>query len=277
MAVLALWAAMAMLALALWVEWGGGGRRRTLLAVLMIGLAPVAFTTAHAESVVDAPSRAALLDEGRSALGQQEFARAQAAFDRATGYTARLGGGMAAYRRADYPHAVDRLQAAVWLADSPRERMLALFDLGDALVLAGRYRAAVSAFDAVLALDPEHVPASINRRIAARLAQAAQRGADEKQPSFSGNALEQPKQIDPNRGARMSQQMLEGKGAGGGATGGRTVDEAKPFRLDEGLLQGARKKLERIRDRPRPAIRELLRQQPYKGTVGQRVSGEAER
>ena len=56
--------------------------------------------------------------------------------------------------------------------------------------------------------------------------------------------------------------------ASGSAEGG------EPFRLNEGLLQGARKKLERIEDRPRPVIEGLLRQQPYKSVVEQRLSGE---
>lgn len=277
-AVLVLWAAAVMLAWALWFEWGGAGRVRTLIALLSIGLAPVAFTAAHAEPVIDAAGRAALLDEGWTALDRREFARAQAAFDRAPGYAARLGGGLTAYRRADYPHAVDRLQAAVWLADSPEQRMLALFDLGNALVLSGRYRAAVSAYDAVLALDPEHDPAIRNRQLAASLIDAARQGPDENRPGFRGYSSSQPDPIDETQGARMSEQRLEGEGGGGGSqVASPPAGRQEPFRLDEELLQGARKKLERIEDRPRPAIEGLLRQQPYKSVVEQGLSGEERR
>ncbi|MBN2871802.1 MAG: tetratricopeptide repeat protein [Halothiobacillaceae bacterium] len=276
-AVLALWLAMVFLALGLWLEWGAGGRWRGGLAVLLIVLAPVAFTVAQAGAVVDTQVRSQALDEGWAAFQDGEFARAQAAFDQATGYAARLGSGLTAYRRADYPYAVDRLQAATWLADEPEERMLALFNLGNALVLTGRYRAAVSAFDAVLALDPEHGPAVRNRQLAATLAQEPQQGADENQPGFRGYSLQQPDPIDETQGARMSEQLLEGEGAGGGSTAASATGDGQSFRLDEGLLQGAEKKLERIEDRPRPVIEGLLRQQPYKAVVERRLSGEDER
>lgn len=278
LAVLALWLAMVALALHLWLEWGHrhgrGGAGRTALAVGLIVLAPILFTVAHAAPVVDRTTQRASLEEGWSALEAGEFARAQVAFDRASGYAARLGSGLTAYRRGDFPHAVDRLQAAAWLADSPEPRMLALFNLGNALVLVGRYRAAVSAFDAVLALDPDHEPARQNRHLAASLAEAARQGADEEQPGFRGYALQQPDPIDETQGARMSDEFLESEGGGSGPVASGGGRQGEPFRLDEGLLQGARKKLERIEDRPQPAIEGLLRQQPYKSVVEQRLSGE---
>lgn len=273
-AVLALWVAMVALALQLWLEWGTASRRRTLLAVALILAAPLAFTAAHAGPVVDAAEQETQLDAAWAAFEAGEFARAQAAFDRASGYAARLGSGLTAYRRADYPHAIDRLQSAVWLAESPEPRMLALFNLGNALVQAGRYRAAVSAFDAVLALDPQHDPALNNRQLAASLIKAAREGPSEDQPGFRGFDAMQPDPLDETQGARMSEEFLESQGGGSGPVASDSAEGGEAFRLNEGLLQGARKKLERIEDRPRPAIEGLLRQQPYKSVVEQRLSGE---
>jgi len=273
-AVLALWAAMVALALQLWFEWGASARRRTALAVTLILVAPLSFTVAQAAPVVDADAQETLLDEAWAAFEAGEFGRAQVAFDRASGYVARLGGGLTAYRRADFPHAIDRLQTAAWLAEAPEPRMLALFNLGNAMVLAGRYRAAVSAFDAVLALDAAHDPALRNRQLAASLIDAAREGPDEDQPGFRGFASMQPDPIDETQGARMSEEFLESEGGGSGPVASGSAEGGEPFRLNEGLLQGARKKLERIEDRPRPVIEGLLRQQPYKSVVEQRLSGE---
>ncbi|MCL7744891.1 VWA domain-containing protein [Guyparkeria hydrothermalis] len=273
-AVLALWVAMVALALQLWFEWGAAARRQTWLAVALILVAPLLFTAAHAGPVVDATEQETLLEEAWVAFEAGEFARAQAAFDRASGYAARLGSGLTAYRRADYPHAIDRLQSAVWLAESPEPRMLALFNLGNAFVLVGRYRAAVSAFDAVLALDPQHDPALRNRQLAASLIEAAREGPSEEQPGFRGFDAMRPDPIDETQGARMSEEFLESQGGGSGPVASGSTDSGEVFRLNEGLLQGARKKLEHIEDRPRPAIEGLLRQQPYKSVVEQRLSGE---
>ena len=273
-AVLALWVAMVALALQLWFEWGPSVRRKSGLAVALIVITPLLFTAAHAEPVVDADAQGTLLEEAWAAFESGEFARAQSTFDRASGYDARLGSGLTAYRRADYPHAIERLQAAVWLAEETEPRMLALFNLGNALVLAGRYRAAVSAFDAVLLLDPEHDPALRNRQLAASLIEAAREGPDEDQPGFRGFDSMQPDPLDETRGARMSEAFLESQGGGSGPVASGSADSGEAFRLNEGLLQGARKKLERIEDRPQPAIEGLLRQQPYKSVVEQRLSGE---
>mgnify|MGYP006291800139 FL=1 len=273
-AVLALWVAMAALALGLWFEWGAGGRRRTPLAVALIVVAPLLFTVAQAAPVVDADAQERHLKDGWAAFEAGDFGRAQAAFDRASGYAARLGSGLTAYRRADYPHAIDRLQAAAWLAEAPEPRMLALFNLGNALVLAARYRAAVSAFDAVLALDPDHDPALRNRQLAASLIEAAREGPSEDQPGFRGFDSSQPDPIDETQGARMSEQFLESQGGASGPLAGDPAAGSEAFELKEGLLQGARKKLEQIEDRPQPAIEGLLRQQPYKSVVEQRLSGE---
>lgn len=276
LAVLALWVAFAALLIHLWLEWGHSRRPLvTAMATLAAVLLPAVFTLAGAAPVVDAEMQRTQLQEGQAHLEAGEFIRAQTAFDRASGYAARLGGGLAAYRRGDFPHAVERLQAAAWLAETDRQRRLALFNLGNALVLAARYRAAVSAYDAVLALDPDHGPARQNRQIAVSLANVAgQREQSEEQPGFRGFDSQRPDPIDETQGAQMSEEFLEAEGSG---RGGRVADQPAAggeFVLNESLLQGARKKLERLDDRPQPPLRSLLRQQPYKGVVSDRLEGE---
>jgi len=274
LAVLPLWVAFVWLSLHLWLEWGMPGRSvRSAIVVLGLVLLPVVFTVAGAAPVVDAGAQRAYLGQGQAHLEDEDFVRAQTAFDRASGYAARLGGGLAAYRRGDFPHAVDRLQSAVWLAQTEEQRLLALFDLGNALVLAGRYLAAVSAYDAALLLAPDHEPARQNRHLAVSLANLAGQGVnEEEQPGFRGFEAQRPDPVDETLGARMSEEFLE---AQGGGRGGRVADQpdadGEGFVLNEALLQGARKKLERIEDRPQPPLRSLLRQQPYKAVVNDRL------
>lgn len=276
LAVLALWPAMAVLLLYLWLEWGGAagrGRRAWLVGGLLL-LLPLLFTAAEAAPVVEETERAGHLERGWTAMEAGEFARAQSAFDRATGFTARLGSGLAAFRRGDYPHAAERLQAAAWLAEDDEGRMLALFNLGNALTLAGRYGAAVSAFDAVLANDPEHTDAKHNRDLVASIRGAGVDERDEPQPEFQGYESVPERSVDETEGARMADEFLEAEGSGqGGQLADQSPGEGTAFALDEGLLSGARKKLERIEDRPRPPIEGLLRQQPYKAVVRDELTG----
>ncbi len=277
LAVLALWAAMVALVIHLVLEWGRPAGRRWRLAAIVAAavLAPVVFTVAGAAPLVDEAEREASLERAWEAFEAGEFARAQSDFDRAAGFDARLGSGLAAFRRGDYPHAVERLQAASWLAETDEQRMLALFDLGNALTLAGRYRAAVSAFEAVLAIDPEHNEARHNRDLVASMQGGGREEADEERPEFQGYETTQRREVDETQGAEMAEELLEAEGVGrGGAAAEQPRDDGEAFSLDEGLLGGARKKLERIEDRPVPPIDGLLRQQPYKSAVREGLVGE---
>ncbi|MGC8698421.1 MAG: VWA domain-containing protein, partial [Halothiobacillus sp.] len=94
----------------------------------------------------------AQITAGNAALKQGDYAEAQVAFGAAKGFAARLGAGVAALRRADFVFAVNQLQTALWLATTPQDQALAAFNLGDALVLTGRYPDALAAFNYVLGL-----------------------------------------------------------------------------------------------------------------------------
>ncbi|QGT79428.1 tetratricopeptide repeat protein [Guyparkeria halophila] len=272
LAVLALWVAMVALVIHLVLDWGLPGARRWRLAaiVLVAVLAPVVFTVAGAAPLVDEVEREAHLDQAWQAFEAGEFARAQIEFDRAAGFNARLGSGLAAFRRADYPHAVERLQAATWLAETDEQRLLALFNLGNALTLARRYRGAVDAFEAALRIDPEFEDARTNRDLVEALRGGAQEESLEPTPEFQGYESILRREIVEDDGAEMAEEMLESEGSGqGGAVAEQPPGDGESFVLDENLLGGARKKLERIEDRPVPPLDGLLRQQPYKSTVRQ--------
>ncbi|MFW5833175.1 MAG: hypothetical protein ACOCYE_03640 [Pseudomonadota bacterium] len=272
LAVLALWGAVVALVIHLVLDWALPGTRRWRVAaiVMAVVLAPVLFTVAGAAPLVDEVEREAHLDRAWQAFEAGEFARAQSDFDRAAGFDARLGSGLAAFRRADYPHAVERLQAASWLAETDEQRLLALFNLGNAMTLARRYRGAVDAFEAVLAIDPEHDDARHNRDLVASILGGGREEADEERPEFQGYDSNQPREVDETQGAEMAEELLESEGSGqGGAVAEQERGDGEAFALDEGLLGGARKKLERIEDRPAPPLDGLLRQQPYKSIVRQ--------
>ncbi|MFI9651646.1 tetratricopeptide repeat protein [Guyparkeria halopsychrophila] len=279
LAVLALWVAMVALIIHLVLEWGattGQGRGwRFGLVVLFAVVTPVVFTVAGASPLVDESEQKAHLEQAWQAFEAGEFARAQSAFDRVAGFNARLGSGLAAFRRADYPHAVERLQAASWLAETDQQRLLALFNLGNALTLARRYGGAVDAFEAALTIDPEHDDARSNRDLVEALRGGAQEESLEPTPEFQGYESTLRRELAEDDGAEMAEAMLEAEGSGqGGAVADQAPGDGEAFALDEGLLGGARKKLERIEDRPVPPIDGLLRQQPYKSVVRQGLTGD---
>ncbi|WP_322521409.1 hypothetical protein SR882_00520 [Guyparkeria halophila] len=279
LAVLALWVAMVALIIHLVLEWGARTRPgrgwRFGLVVLFAVLAPIVFTVAGAAPLIDESEREAYLDQAWQAFEAGEFARAQSDFDRVAGFNARLGSGLAAFRRADYPHAVERLQAASWLAETDPQRLLALFNLGNALTLARRYGGAVDAFEAALAIDPDFDDARTNRDLVEALRGGAQEESLEPTPEFQGYESMLRREIVESDGAEMAEEMLEAEGSGqGGAVAEQAPGEREAFALDEGLLGGARKKLERIEDRPVPPMDGLLRQQPYKSGVRQGLTGD---
>ncbi|MFN2381381.1 MAG: hypothetical protein ABR561_02370 [Guyparkeria sp.] len=278
LAVLALWVAMLALVLHLLLEWRANGRGRGWrlgLLMLAVVVTPALFTVAGAAPLVDEVERDAYLDTAWQAFEAGEFAPAQGSFDRVAGYNARLGSGMAALRRADYPHAVERLQAASWLAETDEQRVLALYNLGNALTLSRRYRGAVDAFEAALAIDPAFDDARTNRDLVEALRGGAQEESLEPTPEFEGYESSLRRELVESDGAEMAEEMLESEGAGrGGAVADQTRGQGEAFALDEGLLGGARKKLERIQDRPVPPLDGLLRQQPYKSVVRQGLVGD---
>ncbi|MGC9162547.1 MAG: hypothetical protein ACP5F9_03235 [Thiomonas sp.] len=98
-----------------------------------------------------------------------DFARAQALYAALPGFDARIGEGDAAYRRGAYAQAAQAFERALLLADTPAQRFIAFYNLGDALMhLPGKTREAVQAFDAARRIRPDDARALRNARLARR-------------------------------------------------------------------------------------------------------------
>lgn len=217
-----------------------------------------------ASSITQAADRSRIV-EGHQALSAGDFARAQVLFSAAKGYEARLGSGAAAYRRADFPFAVDQFQMALWTATTPTQRALALFNLGDALVMTGRYQAALDAFNGVLARQPDNTDARKNRDLVAKLLEKSAKNAKDS-PKFKGYQSATYGYYHEPTTSKMDQQIQQSSGAVGGTAGQATPSTAtaqEPFQVTEAIAASARKKLDLVNDQPAPLLDGLLRQQPY--------------
>lgn len=211
---------------------------------------------------------------GNRALEQGAYAKAQVEFSAAKGFGARFGAGLAAFRRADYPFAVDQWQAALWLASTPAQRAIAAFDLGNALTLTGRYDAALDAFNHVLSIQP--LPEKLsdaalnNRDIVQKILQTvAKNGKDS--PKFQGHQIATYGYYQEPTKSRMDKEIQKSEGMTQ-STASQPADSAAnapetPFVLNEATASSARAKLNLIHDKPAPLLDGLLRQQPYHAPI----------
>jgi Ca-activated chloride channel family protein len=206
---------------------------------------------------------------GNAALNQGDYAEAQAAFAAAKGFAARLGAGVAALRRADFVFAVNQFQMALWLAATPQDQALAAFNLGDALLLTGRYPDALAAFNYVLSLATAPTTLSdaarVNRDIVQKILQmAAKNGANS--AKFQGLQIAQyGYAVDP-ADSKMDKEIQKTEGVLSGSTGSAAATaspNAPAFVLNQADATSARSKLNLIHDQPAPLLDGLLRQQPY--------------
>lgn len=252
---------------AAWVAWPLAG----LLALSLGGLPSRTAQAAEASTskvsgaseVSGAVANRAAIQAGKSALAAGDYAQAQIDFGPAKGFAARFGSGVSAYRRGDYAFAVGQLQEALWLARDKTSRHLALFNLGDALVLVGRYQAALDAFDAILADQPDNAAAKKNRQIVASLLDKKARNRKD-EPRYEGHRNAIYGYYHEPEHSKMDDRMLKSHGAAGGQTGGRApAAPAKAFHLTPELAGSARRKLDLIHDRPAPLLRALIDQQLY--------------
>lgn len=98
-----------------------------------------------------------------------DFTRAQALYAALPGFDARIGEGDAAYRRGADQQAAQAFERALLLADTPAQRFVAFYNLGNALMhLPGKTREAVQAYDAALRIRPHDARALRNARLARR-------------------------------------------------------------------------------------------------------------
>jgi len=222
------------------------------------------------QPVSDTQANRAAMVTGEQALSAGDYAKAQVELGAAKGFSARFGSGVSAYRRGDYVFAVGQFQAALWLAPDSARRLQVLFNLGDALVLVGRYRAALDAFDAVLAAQPDNEAAKKNRLIVATLLDKQARNR-KNEPKYAGhrNAI-YGYYHEPDK-SKMDDRMLDSEGASAGSIGpGERHEKGEPFRLTPELAGSARRKLDLLRDQPDPLLKALIEQQIYTLPKGER-------
>jgi Ca-activated chloride channel homolog len=231
-------------------------------------------TTPLAEDWLSRSADELRIAAGNRALNRGAYAKAQVEFAAAKGFGARLGAGLAAFRRADYAFAVDQWQAAVWLASTPDQAAIAGFDLGNALTLSGRYAAALDAFEHVLGIKPlaEELAkaARTNRDILKKILQSAVKNSKEG-PHFQGyQTATYGYYQDPTK-SRMDKEIQKSDGATQRAAAQPASPTANspatPFVLNEATASSARAKLNLIHDAPAPLLDGLLRQQPYHAPV----------
>lgn len=242
-----------------------------VLIPLASGIAPPAVqaaTTADTPGGLTEQINRSRLAEGAAALAQGDFAQAQVLYAAGKGYMARLGTGVAAYRRADFTFAATQFEMASWLADTPEDRALALFDLGDALVMTGRYEAAFDAFSAVLAIQPDNAPAKNNRDLIDKFRKNIRQNAQDS-PKFQGYQSATYGYYHEPKDGKMDQAMQQSSGGVNGAAESATAPQkpGSPFALTEAIGASARKKLDMVKDQPAPLLDGLLRQQPYHAPV----------
>jgi Ca-activated chloride channel family protein len=185
-------------------------------------------------------------------------------FSASKGYAARLGNGVAAYRRADFTFATTQFQMASWLASTPAEQALALFNLGDALVMTGQYEAAFDAFSAVLTIQPKNKDAQKNRDLVDKFRKSISKNENDS-PKFKGYQSATYGYYHEPKTSKMDQEVQQSSGGVNGAGGPATATQkpGTPFALTEAIGASARKKLDLVNDQPAPLLDGLLRQQPY--------------
>lgn len=219
-------------------EWWRLPRRRLRLsrgvpiAPVLLGLL-LAMPLAHAADT--RPQQAwAAWQAGNFALAQQQYAALP-------GWAARIGEGAAAYRLHRYPQAAHAWQRGVLLADTPAQRFVAFYNLGNAWMhVPGRSEHALQAFRAALRIRPDDPAARHNARLArARYEQEhppyylvgiARRGPPSRRANFGQQTSETPSQlhalaaqvaaqVTPRDAAPMAGQLdARQAGAGSGAT-----------------------------------------------------------
>lgn len=203
-----------------------------------------------------------------------DFSAAQALYARLSGYAARMGEGAAAYRRHDYSHAGGQFTAALLQAGDDAQRADALFNLGDARYQAGDYQAAADAFQGVLRYRPGDRTAGDNLALAAgKLAQAARarrhggtllgRLGHQTGGALGEDIRDRPVTMAPDKKEKGPMAAAPDDGADYGQARLRQPGAAPPVGAEgaaEGVYRAALKKLDLLADRPRPVLRELIKQ-----------------
>ncbi len=250
--------------------------RRVLPAAVLLGLAlvlglPLAPPAqAQPPALVSRPDKLRAEHAAWQAWRQGDFTRAQALYAALPGYAARMGEGAAAYRLRQYQVAASAFHRALLQADTPQQRFVAFYNLGDAsLHLPGRTLEAVQAFDAALRIRPGDANALRNARLAQRqyeiehppsyLVGIAKRAPPIHHSRFGQQGSNTPSQLrhkPPKQASAPLQQTAPLAPGGQLATAGATNAATAPWQPPTLDWAGADKRLQLLRD----ASAELLAQ-----------------
>ncbi|MDP2827432.1 MAG: VWA domain-containing protein [Sulfuricellaceae bacterium] len=206
------------------------------------------------------------------AFQSRDFGRAQLLYAMVSGVPGRMGEGACAYRRKDYSHASQQFTAALLAARKSSEAADALFNLGNAQFMAGRYAIAVDAFRDVLRYRPNDKGARANLELATAKLPAKALSAVEGIPGHRGrgatgsreeeDAADQPANLEEEAAQaalltidtpELAGKLAEGKAQAkkGASAAGKSGDEA--------AYQAAMKKLELVEDQPSRLLSGLLK------------------
>jgi Ca-activated chloride channel family protein len=214
----------------------------------------------------------ALADEAAAwqAWQQENFAGAQALYAQAGGYRGQMGAGAAAWRQAAYAAAARHFGAALLLAESDRQRVDALYNLGNAHYGRGQWQAAFEAFETVLRMRPGDPRAGANRELAWQRLRR-QRSEVPMQSDLGGRRgflAEGRIQLDGQAGPSPDDPESEAAGvqidrgvpSAGGAHAPTAAAPRRPLRVDPRLALSGLKKLDRLQDQPTTLLHNLLKQ-----------------
>lgn len=219
------------------------------------------FASAAAVADSGAPSAYALYQN-------RHYAQAQILFARQGGYAGQFGAGASAWKLNDYGAAATHFGAALLLARDARQRVDALYNLGNAHYGLGNWRAAVEAYTAVLQARPQDARASANLE-QANIRLAKQGGGtpfDSDLRGRRGQLAQGEVNLDweSERAVRELETTPSVAMVGGGtAAGGRlqgTIGGGSGAEIAAAHLQSGLKKLELLGDRPRAMLKGMLRQ-----------------
>ena len=201
---------------------------------------------------------------------QKQYGSAQTLYTQVGGYSGQMGAGASAWRLADYSVAVGHFGAALLLAANDKQRIDALYNLGNAHYGRGQYAIAVEAYEAVLRLRPTHAKARTNlgwarQRLSRKMTEPqmqsdlrARRGMlaeGQIQVDAELGWRKEDTQSDP-LGVQIDRQSLAVTGARAQTgSGTRQAVTVNPQLAVSGL-----KKLDRLEDRPDAMLKNLLKQ-----------------
>ncbi len=237
------------------------------LALLAVPLLAFVLAMPDSARAADKPEQLAW-----QAYRSRDYVQAQLLYAQVPGAAGRMGKGASAYRRKDYAYASQQFTAALLEARKPSETADALFNLGNAQFMAGRFETAVEAFRDVLRYRPDDPGVRANLELAvAKQPTKAPSGA-EGIPGRRGRGVggatgeeiaDKPVTMEEEKDkgplmtldeSELARKAVEGKGQTAAA-----IKQAAGRLGGEIAYRAAAKKLELVEDQPSKLLSTLLK------------------